>query len=249
MTDNQTTDSVTTQKGANVLLKRLRKIVADHLPETRPITKNLNFFSTVKKALDRFKRIKVKEASSLGDYEDQFAQDELEFGVRKPELSQSSSSKKRSKEIFNKKSEIKREKLSAEPREMQSLSKSVDQKPKISKAFSEAKSGRAIQTSIDGIDNGDCFDQNVQSIEPKDLSCKTLTAFESYLSQVSMMYFSLSSDQGRPNLNDLSMFLSSNKNAQQNELGGGAAVLEARPTESRSSSLISNYQYSTLDVL
>lgn len=87
------------------------------------------------------------------------------------------------------------------------------------------------------------------SVEPKDVSDRTLAAFESYLSQVTSMYFGNGINLGNRSLNEVSSRLCSNQNGllmpteQQQVADGSSSTEEGGNTGSN------DFHYSTLDVL
>jgi hypothetical protein len=109
--------------------------------------------------------------------------------------------------------------------------------------------GKSQQNSQELTLQGETLEQNLLSIEPKDISNKIQKAFESYLSQVSLIYFEMCSEQPRPSLNELSALISSNQNGLTLDSSGGMATIESRQPEYRSAVHSNNFQYSTLDVL
>jgi hypothetical protein len=85
--DNQTTDSVRShKKNSQEILKRLRFIASDHRLSKNSKTKNLNFFSTSKKIVDKFKSQNFKEVVAVEKYNDPFNQGESEIGLAKSQL-------------------------------------------------------------------------------------------------------------------------------------------------------------------
>lgn len=87
------------------------------------------------------------------------------------------------------------------------------------------------------------------SVEPKDVSDRTLAAFEGYLSQVTSMYFGDGLDLGNKSLNEVSSRLCNNQNGllmatdHQQIADGSSSTEEGCNTGSN------DFHYSTLDVL
>ena len=84
------------------------------------------------------------------------------------------------------------------------------------KEFLELKSSRSWQGNHEIIADAE-IENRLSWIEPKGISDKINKAFESYLSQVSMMYFGMNSNESLLNLNELPQMASNNQNEAQIE--------------------------------
>ena len=248
--DNQTTDSVRSQKkNAQEILKRLRFIVSDHRLNKNSKTKNLNFFSTSKKIVDKFKSQIFKEVTTVDKYNDPFNQGQTEIGLPKSQLQRWGINSKRINQNSHKSKEIRREKSVLELREPFLLDSQISWESKSKKEFPDLRLGKSLQNSQELTLQGEPIEQNLLSIEPKDISSKIQRAFESYLSQVSLIYFEMCSEQPRSSLNEVSALISNNQNGLSMDSSGGVATIESRQPEYRSAIRSNNFQYSTLDVL
>ena len=248
--DNQTIDSVRShKKNSQEILKRLRFIASDHRLNKNSKTKNLNFFSTSKRIVDKFKSQIFKEVVAVEKYTDPFNQGESDIGLAKSQLQRWGTNSKRINQISHKSKEIRREKSTFELREPFLLDQQISIESKSKKELLELRAGKSQQNSQELAMQGETLEQNLQSIEPKDISSKIQKAFESYLLQVSLIYFEMQSEQPRPSLNELSTLISNNQNALSMDSSGGMAIIESRQPEYRSAVRSNNFQYSTLDVL
>jgi hypothetical protein len=120
---------------------------------------------------------------------------------------------------------------------------------KSKKEVLEKRVEKSLQNSQELTMQGEAQEQNLLSIEPKDISNNVQRVFESYLSQVSSIYFEMCFNQTRPTLNELSTFISNNQNSLSIDSSGGMATIEQRQPEFRSAIRSNNFEYSTLDVL
>lgn len=248
--DNQTTDSVRSQKkNAQEVLKRLRFIVSDHRLNKNSKTKNLNFFSTSKKIVDKFKSQKFKEVTALEKYSDPFNQGETWIGLPKSQLQRWGTNNKRTNQSSNKSKEIRREKSALELREPFLLDQQVLGESKSKRECPDLRVGKSLQNSQELTAQGEPIERDALSIEPKDISSKVQKVFDNYLSQVTLMYFDIFSEQLRPGLNEVSALISNNQNGLSMDSAIGVATVESRQPEYRSAIRSNNFQYSTLDVL
>lgn len=184
--DNQTIDSVQShKKNAEEILRRLRFIVSDHRLNTKSKTKNLNFFSKSKKIVDKFKAQNVKQATAVEKDNDLFNQGGCELRIPKAQLPKISTNNRRANQSSGKKQEIRREKSALELREPFILDQQILCEAKSKKEISEQRGGKSLQNCQEPTVLSETLEQNLLSIEPKDISNKVQRVFESYLSQVS----------------------------------------------------------------
>lgn len=113
----------------------------------------------------------------------------------------------------------------------------------------EVKISKIVPNTQDSALNSQYFDNPLSSTDPKDVSDRTLMAFENYLAQVNSMYFNYGSEQERPTLNEVSSRISNNQNGLLIESDRPQSLVESRLTDEDSNFISNDFHYSTLDVL
>lgn len=113
----------------------------------------------------------------------------------------------------------------------------------------EIRISKNVPNTQDSALNSQYFDNPLASTDPKDVSDRTLIAFENYLAQVNSMYFNFGSEQERPTLNEVSSRISNNQNGLPIESDKPQSLVESRLTDEESNVISNDFHYSTLDVL
>jgi len=106
----------------------------------------------------------------------------------------------------------------------------------------------ALYTDENTVKN-DYFESGITSLEPKDVSDRTLDAFENYLSQVARMYFGSSLPEPKETLNEVSSRFSNNQNELLTSKKSYQMERESGESEIGSSLVSNDFHYSTLDML
>lgn len=117
------------------------------------------------------------------------------------------------------------------------------------KGFSESKLIKNTANTQEPRTNSDYFAHPMASVEPKDVSDRTLAAFESYLSQVSSMYFSNRNDPGNKSLNEVSSRLCNNQNGLLMGSDQQQVAEVSSSTEEGYNPALNEFHYSSLDFL
>lgn len=86
-------------------------------------------------------------------------------------------------------------------------------------------------------------------MEPKDISDRAMTCFESFLSQVNTMYFNLGVTEPKETLNELASRISNNQNGILMAKAPQLASKRRRNTNEGQSLVSNDFHYSTLDML
>jgi len=113
----------------------------------------------------------------------------------------------------------------------------------------EIRISKNVPNTQDSALNSQYFDNPLASTDPKDVSDRTLIAFENYLAQVNSMYFNFGNEQERPTLNEVSSRISNNQNGLPIESDKPQSLVESRLTDEESNVISNDFHYSTLDVL
>ena len=117
------------------------------------------------------------------------------------------------------------------------------------KTLSEAKFSRNVPNTQELLINNEFFDHHMASVEPKDVSDRTLSAFEGYLSYVNSMYFEFSGNQPHQTLNQVSSLLSNSQKRVQMETEPRSVGNQNKQEGDMDDMSSNDFHYMTLDVL
>ena len=131
----------------------------------------------------------------------------------------------------SKKKEIRREKSNVVFHNPLVIDRQLSDEENVTKDAIEIKSVKSCQNTQEVVMNEEFTETRLASIEPKDISNKNQKAFESYLSQVSIMYFETGSNDCLQGLNELSSRVSNNQHGLQVEEDKGVARLNQKQDE------------------
>lgn len=116
-------------------------------------------------------------------------------------------------------------------------------------ACSSKHSGRNIAFTDEVPLSNEYFENQIVSLEPKDISDRTLNSFEKYLSLVNSMYFRRESPEPQETLNEVASRMSGSGNELLTSRSPHPAEGMAKNKEENSSLVSSDFHYSTLDML
>lgn len=241
-------------KKTEEMLWRFRSIVSDSWTSTKSKTKNLHFFATTEKIINSYKRKKIKEATTIKSNQDWVLPSNKNTRELNFQTLQANSLKHNINQNLNKKKEMERQKSNVFFHQPLVIDKQPAEEESTNKDFMEVKSIKSCQNIQDVNMNEEFSEVQLSSLEPKDISNKNQRAFESYLSQVSLMYFETSSNQWLQGLNELTSLVSNNQSDLPIEQTKSVANFkEKQPEQGKTLKYSFNckvfYRYSTLDAL